>query len=624
MATPLNDWRRLRASLPRQAQSNDLSTEIAQFAARALAFDSPDDLLDDAVSVVAGVLGVPLVSMFTLVKGGEELFWAAGVGWAPGLVREMSVSSHEPSLCVVALDTEAVAQSPDFNDEPRFTINPVLAAHRAGSGLAVPLIMRGVPYGTLTIFDVKPRAFSAAEETALSLIGSIVASAVARSEADTALMKQLMRDPLTGLANRALFDDRTSRALLRAAPGSMVAVVLADIDAFKLVNDTYGHTTGDELLAALAPRLVAALPREATVARLGGDEFAVCLDGLADAATAHALAAKVSSTLSGRMEVTGQELFVSASVGVSVTGHRGVLPGDLLREADVAMYRAKELGRGRVEIYDHALRTRVVERLSLETELIRAAEAAEFTLAYQPLVHLATNQVQGFEALLRWPRTGGQPCSPAVFVPILEECGWINLVGQQVLLDAAREMIGWQRRFGPDLHLSVNASAHQLGRPELLKVVERVHEEGLQPGSLHIEVTETALLESTEDARASLQQLRDAGVRVVLDDFGTGYSSLSHLIDFPLDVIKIDRSFVAGLGTQRRQTTVTESVIELARRLSLRVVAEGVETEEQRRLVTELGCDYGQGHLWAPPMPADAVPGLLGDEVRAGSGLRPA
>lgn len=294
---PRQRWRERTGAVEGTSQLST-STSIAEFAARALSADSLEEVLDDSVRVAAHVLQVPLASMFTLANDDTELFWAAGVGWSPGLVRQVSVSALEGSLCSLALADHSMAHSVNLQLERRFAANEVLDAHGAVSGLAMPLVLRGVPYGTLTVFDKQPRDFSTAESTALSLLGSIVAAAVARAESDAALLKQAMIDPLTGLANRALFHDRASMALLRAAPRRLVAVILADVDAFKLVNDSHGHAVGDELLAALAPRLLAALPPEATVARLGGDEFVVCLDDLRDVEQAFAVGTHVAAALS--------------------------------------------------------------------------------------------------------------------------------------------------------------------------------------------------------------------------------------------------------------------------------------------------------------------------------------
>ncbi|MBB3082921.1 putative bifunctional diguanylate cyclase/phosphodiesterase [Geodermatophilus sabuli] len=436
-----------------------------------------------------------------------------------------------------------------------------------------------------------------------------------RKRAEEALAHQAFHDTLTGLANRALFADSVDRALQnRARGGPSAAVVFIDLDGFKAVNDTLGHQAGDALLRQVADRLRSAVRAGDTVARLGGDEFAVLVQQPGDRQDeAGATAARVLDVLARPIELAGQRVAVTGSIGIAVA-HDDATGESLVRDADIAMYAAKVAGRGRAVVFDPAMRTAAVERRRLEQELTGALARDEFRLVYQPVVDLADDRVVGFEALLRWrsPELGAVP--PDVFVPVAEDLGLIGDIGAWVLREACRTAAAWRREHGvaADATMAVNVSAVQLASPQLLEDVRAaLAASGLPASALVLEVTETALVDDPERAAASLTALRALGVQLALDDFGTGYSSLGYLQEFTVDVLKIDRSFVATIPADGELPPIVRGLIDLARALDLEVVAEGVETPAQRARLQAGRCARAQGYLFAAPLEATDAELLL-------------
>jgi diguanylate cyclase (GGDEF)-like protein/PAS domain S-box-containing protein len=420
-------------------------------------------------------------------------------------------------------------------------------------------------------------------------------------------------DLVTGLHTRAFFERRLVHALERARVESLtLAVLFLDLDRFKLVNDSMGHTAGDQILLAAARRVRALLREGDTAARLGGDEFTLLLAPLHDAGEALRIAERIHASLAQPFHVYGTKLFASASIGIAFSTGGRTGADDLLRDAETAVSGAKALGPGQTCVFEAGMRTLAREALQLETDLRRALEKSELQVHFQPVVSLETGEVRSMEALARWesPKAGFIP--PLKFIRVAEQTGLIGQLGEFVLLEACRQIAGLSEARRSPLGISVNLSTLQLAQPDIVeRIAAIVGKSGLDPRRLQLEVTETALVAQGEAAARRLRELRQTGVRVAMDDFGTGYYSLSYLHRFPLDVLKLDMSFVRGLGTDNRTTQIVHTVVMLARNLGLEVVAEGVDRPEQARTLRLLGCDYAQGYLYSPAVPIDQARLLL-------------
>jgi diguanylate cyclase (GGDEF)-like protein/PAS domain S-box-containing protein len=443
-----------------------------------------------------------------------------------------------------------------------------------------------------------------------------------RRRAEATVEFQAYHDALTGLPNRLLLEDRLAQALVHAQRHkSPLAVIFLDIDHFKLINDTLGHAVGDKLLRAVAGRLRATLRADDTVARLGGDEFTLLFTELARDDDAARTAEKVLDAFSAPFAVDGHELYVTASIGVALFPNDGEDPDTLLRNADAAMYRAKEAGRNNYQLCTPGMNVRALERMTLERALRRALDRDELVLHYQPFVSLASGQIVGVEALVRWNHPERGLLLPGTFIPVAEESRLIVPLGEWVLATASRQLTAWHREGFSGLRMAVNISARQLQQQSLLKVVEAaVATSGAPAGCLELEITESAAMQNLEWTKSLLHALREMGVRISIDDFGTGQSSLSYLKHFPLSTLKIDRSFVRDIAVDPDDEAIVRAVIALAHILKLTVVAEGVETPEQHAFLQNAGCEEGQGHFFSRPLPAAALqPRLEADTPRTPS-----
>ena len=420
-------------------------------------------------------------------------------------------------------------------------------------------------------------------------------------------------DMLTGLPNRLLFSDRLNHAVSRAQrDDGRLALLFLDLDFFKHVNDSLGHAAGDQLLREVAGRLGHCLREGDTVARLGGDEFIFLLEGLPTPSAAEHVARKILDALANPMELCGHDTYVGGSIGISIYPRDGGDGETLVKNADAAMYRAKEAGRNRFHFYDAEMSASAERRLSLESALRRGLERDELTVYYQPKMNTDDGRLAGMEALVRWERPDHGLVSPDQFIPLAEETGLIVPLGQRVLELACRQAAAWRLQ-GHDLVMAVNLSGVQLRGPEIVDTVRQVLDDtGLPPERLELEVTEGFMLTGYDQGLAILDGLKALGVGLSIDDFGTGYSSLSYLKRLPIDRLKIDRSFVADLPDDAEDRAISSTIIAMARALNLQVTAEGVETDAQRRLLSDLGCDELQGYLIARPMPAEEVEGMLG------------
>ena len=439
-----------------------------------------------------------------------------------------------------------------------------------------------------------------------------------RKRAEDELALQARHDALTGLANRTTFADKVRDRLPSAAPGHQLAVLFLDLDDFKVINDSLGHTSGDRLLAETARRLERALRAGDELARFGGDEFTICLSGISDEAHARRVTDRLLAELGPPFVLDGERRYLTASVGITLTDSPDVEVDALLRDADAAMYRAKEQGKARCEMFDASMRRRAVERLELETHLRGALERNELRLVYQPKVNLGDERIVGVEALLRWDHPEHGVIPPLKFIPIAEHSGLIVPIGAWVVREACRAAAHWHAEFGrDDILIAVNLSPRQLGAIGLVDSVRHaLNETGLDPSSLCLEVTESALMADVAAASDTLAALKELGVRLAVDDFGVGHASLKQLKDLlPVDLLKIDKSFVDGLTTDAEDRAIVEAVISLARSLGLETVAEGVEHADQASALRELRCELAQGYHFSRPVTPDEISALLEAEA---------
>ena len=437
----------------------------------------------------------------------------------------------------------------------------------------------------------------------------------ARRALEERLLVQAFHDDLTGLANRALFKDRLEHALTRRAPArGLVGLLYIDVDRFKTVNDSLGHTAGDLLLQAIAGRLRAVLRPEDTIARLGGDEFAILVEGVRLPDETLALAERVLAAFAAPFELAGRQMTVRSSIGVVVAAVGDRTGDDLLRDADVAMYRAKVGGRGSYALFEPSMQAEVAARMELESDLRLAVDHELLTLAYQPIVSLSDGQIVAVEALARWEHPVRGDVPPLVFIPCAEDSGLIVALGRWVLRKACSDVADLRGSSGAarDIRLSVNVSPRQLSDSGFVRdVLSALRDSGLPTGALDLEVTESVVLDCGEDGVERLRILRAAGVGVALDDFGTGYSSLGNLRTLPIDQLKVDRSFVSEMLDGGVESAVVEAVVRLGAALGVSVVAEGIEDQAVADRLAQLGCPFGQGFFFGRPGPAEGLSGLL-------------
>lgn len=435
-----------------------------------------------------------------------------------------------------------------------------------------------------------------------------------RVQVERRIRHHAYHDSLTGLPNRALFQDRLSRELSQARRvHRSTALLLLDLDRFKTINDTLGHAAGDELLIEVAKRLHSKIRDSDTIARLGGDEFVFVISQLRHKEDAAIIAEQILDVLKPPIHIADYDLHVSASIGIAIFPDDGAEGSSLLKCADVALYRAKELGRDNFQIFEPKLNQRAMERLILEKDLRRAIHNKEFVLHYQPQYDLRTGSMRGVEALVRW-KQGDAVIPPNKFIPIAEECGLIVPLGRWVMREAARSCAEFSRQSGEPLRMCVNVSALQIQRPDFANEVSKILQEaGLPLQQLVVELTESALMQNPEQGSWAMAQLQQMKIGIAMDDFGTGHSSLTHLSLLPISMIKIDRAFVTNCATRKTDASILAAIVKMGHALELKVLAEGVETEEQARILAENGCDEVQGYLYSPPVSADQLIRMLNE-----------
>jgi diguanylate cyclase (GGDEF)-like protein/PAS domain S-box-containing protein len=581
---------------------------IADFGHKALANTDLDELLDQLATLVATGLNVEFCKVLQFGPDGHSLLHKAGVGWQSGWIGGQVPVSGETTRASFVLASGEPLTVADYHTETRFAPSTTLALHNISSGIDVPIMGSAGPLGIIGAYSRQPRNFTPENVNFLQNLANTVGTAMDRKALEERFAYLAQFDSLTALPNRSLLLDRFTQTLTLAARNQwLVGILFVDLDRFKIVNDTRGHGVGDALLTHVAARLRECVRPGDTVGRLGGDEFAIVLCSLAKAADAGLVADKVVSALSRPFNLDEQDIYVSASVGIGIYPTDGTHADELLRNADTAMYRAKERGRNTFQFYLPEMNERSAERLALETQLRGALERQEFLLHYQPKANIASGAISGFEALLRWQHPQRGLVQPEQFISILEDTGMIVPVGEWVLRTVCNQLNSWKSAGIEPRPVAVNLSARQFQQRDLDSVIAVILDETkVDADLLELELTESMLMKDPEEAVATLEALRAYGVALAVDDFGTGYSSLAYLQRFPLDALKIDRAFIRDISTKPDDASIAVAIITLAHSLKLKVIAEGVETEAQLNFLRAHGCDEMQGYYFSPALSVES------------------
>jgi len=613
--------------LVRQLQERQTLLERLAKIGQSISHRAPFTEVLDAIVRGASELVNAEIASFRLrdEANADALVILAQVGLAPQVLAEMALepASRGASSRSVAEDHLVV-----IADYPRFE-GGVAALIRDGVqvAMAAPVRETGRVVGSLTVASREAgRVFTPAEQDTLVAFAEHASLALTDSKMAAAMQHQVLHDALTDLPNRTLFLDRLEHALARARRevGSITGVLFIDLDRFKNVNDSLGHEAGDQLLIQLGRRLRGSIREVDTPARLGGDEFAVLVEGVADLNDVIIVAQRIRDNLREPVTIGGNEIFSNPSIGVATSSDGREAASELLRNADTAMYRAKETGTRPCVVFEPTMHAAVMRRLELDADLARAVERNEFELHYQPVVRLEGETIDGAEALVRWRHPVKGLIPPAEFIGVAEETGQIVPLGRWVLQEAIRQATEWRATLPDGRHfsLSVNVSARQLQDPDLLGQLTRMlYESEFNPADLVLEITESVLMRDMAGTVGRLRELKQLGLRLAIDDFGTGYSSLGYLRHFPVDVLKIDRAFVDDIAEGTEQSAVARAIIGLSDALHLTTVAEGIETEGQLRLLRALGCELGQGYYFSPPLQAKAFEALLQRGIGWGPGV---
>ncbi|GAA2596643.1 hypothetical protein GCM10010435_89840 [Winogradskya consettensis] len=597
---------RLVGSLQEHQRLLDHLTRVQRLIARRAPLDQ---ILDSITAGAAELLNVEMASLNLLERDDRSVgSMVSSVGFAPDILTRMQrVPLPSAGAAGLAVMGDELVMVEDYAGSP--IAIPDVVRSRLKAVMAVPVHENGEVVGALTVGTyVGPRQWDKTAQEVLRAFAEHVSLALTDVQTLEA-MNQAFHDSLTGLASRALFLTRMERAF---ATSTGVAVLFVDLDRFKVVNDSLGHAAGDLLLRGVAERIQACLRSGDTAARLGGDEFAVLLPNGAGIEEAVPVAKRILESLRQPFDLAGKETFISCSIGVAYSVTSG--PEELMVRADLAMYHAKKQGKDRYEIFEPELQATFQAGLQLEADLRRAVVRHEFELRYQPIVHLRTGEITGLEALIRWQHPERGVIPPLDFIPLAEETGMIVPIGEWVLREACRQAATWNARRDSQhpLSVSVNLSAVQLDQPNLPAVVaSALANSGLPATSLIIELTESLLVDHRDSTLHQLEQIKELGVRLAIDDFGTGYSSLAYLRRFPVDIIKIDKSFVDDVGDEPTAAALTMGIIQLGQALSLSTIAEGIEDKFQLTELTDGNCELGQGYYFAEPLTDIATDELL-------------
>lgn len=588
---------------------------------------APEDSFDALTRLAAYICQTPIAAISLTDR--KRQWYKSKIGF---------ISQEEPrdiTFCAYTILQKELLVVQDTLTDERFATNPfVICDPYIRFYAGVPLInLDGLVLGTLCVLDHVPRDFSSEQQEALRIVALQVVtqlelrrnlrvlkqSITQRKQSEKLLRYNAFHDKLTNLPNRVLFTERLARALKRTKQRKnyLFAVLFIDLDRFKVVNDSLGHMVGDQLLIAIARCLESCLRPKDMVARFGGDEFAILLNNIKDVNDAIGVVRRIQEQLNSPFKLNGQEVFTSISVGIALNTINYVQPEDILRDADTAMYRAKTLGKARYEVFNLAMHDHVLTLLQLENSLQRAIERQELRIQYQPIILVETGKITGFEALVRWQHPDWGLVFPNDFISIAEESGVIIPLGYWVLREACRQMRVWQLQFSDDsLTISVNLSSKQFLQSDLVAQISQVlRETGLDSRCLKLEITESVIMENLESATSMLIQLKDLGCELHMDDFGTGYSSLSYLHRFPLDLLKIDRSFISRMDTSGKELEIVRAIVTLAHNLNINVIAEGLETAEQLAQLRALQCKYAQGYFFSKPVGQEVAEVLIAESL---------
>ncbi len=607
-------------SLRSPSVEHQLSDVLSEFA-RTMVTDFPiQSILDHLVKRIVEVLPITAAGV-TLISPGADPRYVAASDESALRFEELQTELGE-GPCLTAYRTGESVAIADLRDDSRF---PAFAPRALAAGLVAaftfPLRSEGGALGALDLYRDSPGLLDAASLDAAQTLADVAAAYLLNAQARADLQdssdrsrERSLHDALTGLPNRVLLLERLDHAVLRSSrSGKSVAALFIDLDRFKQVNDLFGHGVGDQLLVAVAQRIGAVLRPGDTLARLSGDEFVILCEDLDTPGEVDAIAGRIHSALQGPFDLSGAHVEITASVGIAFSSLGGHLSEELLGDADAAMYKAKREGGARHQIIDLRERRPPAASAGLARDLQHALARAELRTLYQPIVEANGGRIVATEALLRWAHPTQGPVPPSLFIPHAERSGLINPIGRWVLQQACADRARFQNaRPGQDMSISVNVSVHQLMSAEFAaSVAEILSETDTEPRLVTLEVTESVFVQDSERALVVLNELKDLGVVLALDDFGTGFSSLNHLKRFPVDVVKIDQTFVADVQRNEASAAIALAVVDLAHRLGMTVVAEGVETAEQLAKLSSFGCDYFQGNYFARPMSADDFDEML-------------
>lgn len=597
----ITERKQAELALHARAHQQQLAARLGRFA---LSAASLDEVYAEAASTITKGLKVAFSNVLLLDGPQNPLILKAGIGWEPDWIGRQVADPTEQTQTYRVLASEEPVIIHDFSVDSRFTPSELLTSHGVLSGVDVLIGGSEKPVGVLGAYAGTPRKFSTDDIGFLQGVANILSAAVERQRANEQLNHMALHDPLTDLPNRLLLTDRLNIALSHAQRhDQQVAVLFLDLDRFKHVNDVFGHALGDQILHEVAQRLSRCVRSEDTVSRQGGDEFIVALTGIKEEQDAARIADKLLAVVTWPFLLEQTEIILGMSIGIACFPRNGEDAGTLLRHADTAMYAAKDLGRNCYQFYEAEMNMRALDRLTLESDLHRALERNELFLMYQPQLAFGTGEVLGMEALVRWRHPSRGLISPGEFIPIAEDCGLIVPIGNWVLESACAQHARWVSQGLTKGSMAVNISAHQFRQADFCdRISDVLSRTGLQPGLLELEVTEGVVMQGIGQVLQKLNILRELGVTLAIDDFGTGYSSLNYLKQFPLNRLKIDQSFIRGLPDDQGNGAIAKAIIQMGHSLGLNVLAEGIETKEQENHLKTLGCDAGQGYLYARPL----------------------